>query len=96
MTAENCESSEQQFEEEEEEDDAEEEEKERRIQARYDIMLKYLIETKTKEELAQVLQEMSERCPDLAERLLQLKEELPESRSIKDKIRSLILYVAVV
>ena len=36
----------------ENEEDAEE--LERRRQARYDIMLKYLIKTKTKEELAQV------------------------------------------
>ena len=38
---------------------------ERRKQARYDIMLKYLIKTKTKDELAQVIQEMTAKCEEL-------------------------------
>ena len=57
----------------ENEEDAEE--LERRRQARYDIMLKYLIKTKTKEELAQVQQEMTSKCAELGQRLLQLTEE---------------------
>ena len=48
-----------------EENEEERAELERRKQARYDIMLKYLIRTKTKEELAQVIQEMTAKCEEL-------------------------------
>ena len=48
-----------------EENEEEMAELERRKQARYDIMLKYLIKTKTKEELAQVIQEMTAKCEEL-------------------------------
>ena len=51
------------------------EELERRRQARYDIMLKYLIKTKTKEELAQVQLEMTSKCAELGQRLLELTQE---------------------
>ena len=55
-----------------EEDDIDDEalaELERKRQARFDIMLKYLIKTKTKEELAQVIQEMTAKSQEMGERL---------------------------